>query len=75
MTYELKLTKEQKKRFVVVVKSRLKERGMIYSDLANAINYSCGSVKEFLSDKSEKTNRFIAAQIANELNIKKEDYK
>jgi len=45
MAYELRLTKEQKKRFVMVAKSRLKERGMYYSDLANAINYSCGSVK------------------------------
>ena len=75
MAYELRLTKEQKKRFVMVAKSRLKERGMYYSDLANAINYSCGSVKEFLSDKSEKTNRFIAAQIADELEIKAKDYR
>ena len=75
MAYELRLTKEQKKRFVAVAKKRLKERGMQYSNLAEAIDYSCGSVKEFLSEKNEKRNRFIAAQIANELKIKKEDYK
>lgn len=71
--YALALTEEEKKQFVVVMKRKLKRRGMTQQDLAKELGVSCSSIYSLRSRKI--SNRFIAAAIANYLDISENEWK
>ena len=73
MYYALALTEEEKQKFVVVMKRKLKHRGMTQQDLAKELGMSCSSIYSLRSRKI--SNRFVAAAIANYLDIKEGEWK
>lgn len=72
--YELKLSKVQKQKFVNVARYRLAERKKTFKDLAEEINRPVNSVYCFFNN-NQRTNRFIAAEIARALEMKQEDWR
>ena len=73
MYYALALTEEEKQKFVVVMKRKLKHRGMTQQDLAKELGMSCSSIYSLRIRKI--SNRFVAAAIANYLDIKEGEWK
>ena len=74
--YELRLTRQQKDRFVNVARNRLVQRKMTLKDLAEQIERPVNSVYGFFnSSKShQKPNKFLAAEIANALEMESRDW-
>ena len=73
--YELRLTASSKQKFVDVARHRLNDRCMTLKDLAEKIGRPVNSVYGFFNSYKKKPNRFIAAEIANALNMKPEDWR
>lgn len=74
MSYELRMTKAQKKRFIQIVKDRMKEKGISVRELAKLTKYAPSSVYQFLSDSDIK-NRFLTAAIAEVLEIERKEWR
>lgn len=72
--YELKLTPANKKRFLLAVKEELKKRNMSRKDLAEKIGRPLNSVYDFFATNG-RSNRYIAAEIADALNIRFQDWR
>lgn len=73
--YELRLVASSKQKFVDVARHRLADRNMTLKDLADEIGRPVNSVYGFFNSYKKKPNRFIAAEIANALNMKQEDWR
>lgn len=72
--YELRLGKQAKVRFVAVAKEKLERRGWTIKRLAAEMHRPSNSVYHFFSH-DDKPNRFLAAEIANILNMKESDWR
>lgn len=72
--YELRLNSQQKQKFVNVARYRLAERKKTFKDLAEEINRPVNSVYCFFNN-NQRTNRFIAAEIAKSLGMNQEDWR
>ena len=73
--YELKLTKQNKQKFVDVARHRLSDRQMTIKTLAEKIGRPVNSVYGFFNSYQKKPNRFLAAEIADALNIQSKDWR
>lgn len=73
--YELKLSPSAKQKFVNVARHRLSVRKMTLKDLADEIGRPVNSVYGFFNNYKKKPNRFIAAEIANVLNMTQADWR
>lgn len=71
--YELRLNNVTKQKFVASAKNKLSERGMTIRDLAKQIGRPVNSLYCFFSN-DKKQNKFVAAEIANALEMKREDW-
>ena len=69
MKYELKLTKSERVRFIAAVKHEMTLNGWKIKDLADAVGYKPSSIYEFFSNP-DVDNKFLAAAIADKLNLK-----
>lgn len=72
--YEIRLTGPARQRFIAVAKERMKEKKMKMGDLAKQLDRPINSVYNFFSN-ANRPNRFIAAEIAEFLEIKPEDWR
>ena len=72
--YELRLTKNQKQKFVNVVRYRLAHNDMTLKDLAEQIGRPVNTVYNFMSHDN-RANRFLAAEIAEKLEMKPEEWR
>jgi hypothetical protein len=73
--YELRLSPSEKEKFVNVARYRLYNRNMTLKDLAAKIDRPVNSVYGFFNSYKKKPNRFLAAEIANALNMKQSDWR
>ena len=73
--YELKLSPSEKTKFVTEAKNRLYFRDMTIKALAAKIGRPVNSVYGFFNSNKKKPNRFLAAEIANELGMKPTDWR
>ncbi len=73
--YELRLQPSEKQKFVNVARYRLSKRGMTLKDLADEIGRPVNSVYGFFNNYKKKPNRFIAAEIANTLDMTQADWR
>ena len=71
--YEIKLNAKEKALFVDSVNQKLKEKGMTVYELADKMGKPVKSIYNFMS--SQANSRFMAAELADFLNIDKKDYK
>lgn len=71
---EVVLNQENYTKFVAEAKKRMYVKGWDIKDLATQIKRPVGSVRKFFSRKS-KPSRFIAAEIAEVLDMKVRDWK
>lgn len=72
--YELRMTKEQKTRFLGVVRGRMQGRHMTTRQLARETGYAESSIYQFLGN-TKIQNRFLAAKIAFVLGIRRDEWK
>jgi transcriptional regulator with XRE-family HTH domain len=72
MYYSLILTHEEKERFIIIMKRKLRQRRMTERDLAEELGLSCSSIYSLRSRKIG--NRFVTAAIANYLDIKEGEW-
>lgn len=73
--YELRLRPAEKQKFVNVARHRLASKGMTLKDLADEIGRPVNSVYGFFNSYKTKPNRFIAAEIANTLDMTQADWR
>jgi len=71
--YEIKLNAKEKALFVGVMNQKLKEKGMTVYELADKMGKPVKSIYNFMSSKS--CSRFLAAELADFLNIDKSEYR
>ena len=69
MKYELKLTKSERVRFIAAVKHEMTLNACKIKDLADSVGYKPSSIYEFFSNPDVE-NKFLAAEIADKLNLK-----
>lgn len=67
---ELNLSPDEWIKFVALAKKTMTERNMTVNDLADAIGRPHGSVRNFFAANS-RHSRFLAAEIAESLDIRK----
>lgn len=75
MTYEIRLSEKEHTKFVNVMFKKLDKKKMNIKDLAAELNVSPKSVYNFIGDKTKKPSKFLAAKIADYLEMKPTDYK
>lgn len=68
--YEINLSSKGKKKFVQDAKAIMKEKGITLAELAKQINRPVGSLYCFFGNGKIK-NRFLAAEIADALEMRK----
>ena len=73
--YELHLQPSEKNKFVNVARDRLEKKGMTLKDLAKEIGRPVNSIYGFFNNSKKKPNRFLAAEIANSLNMTQTDWR
>ncbi len=71
--YELKGSKAQAERFKKVVRSKMAFRNLRMKDLAKLSGYSPSSLYNFFLDGN--WNRFLAATLAEKLDIKEREWR
>ena len=71
--YEIKLNKKEKSLFVSAISKKLKEKDMTVYELADKMGKPVKSIYNFMSSKS--SSRFLAAELADFLNIDKSEYR
>lgn len=71
--YELKVRKTQARRFKQVARSKMVLRNLRMKDLAELSGYSPSSLYNFFSDGN--WNRFLAATLAEKLDIKEREWR
>lgn len=71
--YELKVRKAQARRFKQVARSKMVLRNLRMKDLAELSGYSPSSLYNFFSDGN--WNRFLAATLAEKLDIKEREWR
>ena len=71
--YEIKLNAKEKPLFVASVNQKLKEKGMTVYELADKMGKPVKSIYNFMGSKSN--SRFLAAELADFLNIDKSEYR
>lgn len=69
------LNASEHKKFCEAMHKALNKRGMTRKDLANEIGVAEKSIFNFECDTTRNPSKFLAAKIANHLDIKKKDYK
>ena len=74
MAYELRMTEAQRKRFIQIVKDRMKEKGISVRELVMLLNYAPSSIYPFLGYPDVKY-RFLAAAIADALEIERKEWR
>lgn len=75
MTYEIRLSDKEHAKFVNAMFKKLDKKKMNIKDLAAELNVSPKSVYNFVGDSTKKPSKFLAAKIADYLEIKPTDYK
>ena len=71
--YEIKLNKKEKSLFVSAISKKLKEKDMTVYELADKMGKPVKSIYNFMS--SQANSRFMAAELADFLNIDKSEYR
>ena len=71
--YELRLSKRQKEKFVDVVRYRLIHQDMNFKDLAEKVNRPVNTIYDFMNH-NDRSNRFLAAEIAEVLHMTQKDW-
>ena len=71
--YELTLTAQSKEAFKTVVKQKLEDKHISLVELAKLIDRPLATVYNFMYNKN-RANRFVAAEIANALDINRNDF-
>lgn len=71
--YELTLTGAARERFKQLAKERMQDQGISMKDLADKIERPVNSIYGFFNSYQKKTNRFLAAEIANALGIERSE--
>lgn len=73
MMYELKVRKAQASRFKQVARAKMALQNLRMKDLAKLTGYSPSSLYNFFSDGN--WNRFLAANLAEKLDIKEWEWR
>lgn len=72
--YEVNLYGKNRERFKAAVKKKMEEQRISYKELAEKINRPVNSIYCFMND-DRRPNRFLAAEIAEALDIKQRDWR
>lgn len=72
---EVRLNAKEHSRFIEVMKKKIADKEMTIADLAEEINVSPRSIYNFCKDTTRNPSKFLAAKIANYLDIKPSEYR
>lgn len=68
--YQIRLNSNDSKRFKVLAKQMMLKNGLTVSDVSRLTGYSCRTIYNyFAADKDNRNSRFVAAALADTLEI------
>ena len=71
--YELNLIGDHREKFKAAAKKRMRERGWQMQDLADAVGRPINTLYSFFK-KNDEPQRFLAAEIANVLEMERKEW-